>query len=512
MPTSRRTFLLATGAGLAGVVALRSCGGTDQIGGGGDHGDRGGGEADTGGRVLPSKVKVEPFKVPLPVPPVLRPDRSDASSDHYTLVQHTAKAQIVPGHSTEIWGFNGTFPGPTIESRSGRRAVVHLRNELPRPTATHLHGGITPADSDGYPLDVVRPGAGRDYTYPLDQRAATLWYHDHRMDFTGPQVYMGLAGFHIVRDDEDDALPLPDGDREIPLMLADRSFGADGSLHYPSLDPSLRGRPGVLSDYADGVLGDTILVNGAPWPFLEVAAVRYRFRLLNASNARVYRLRLSPAPAGGGGFVQVGGDGGFLAAPVRHDTLAVAPGERFDVVIDFSKYRVGTEVTLANAAGSGGTSRVMRFRVVRGGRDDSSVPARLSDVEQLSAGQAVAHRQFTFKRGKVHGGHGFTINDKAFSPDTVLARPKLGTVELWEFRASATTHPVHIHLGHFQVLARKGGKPGPYDSGWKDTLDLDQGERARVLVRFTGHRGRYVLHCHNLEHEDMAMMGNFEVV
>src|SRR5918994_4457152 len=266
------------------------------------------------GRLLRSEARLpEPFRVPLPVPPVLRPAHSNAQADYYEITQKVGKAEILPGLETEVWGYEGIFPGPTIESRSGRKIVVRQINDLPVPVSTHLHGGRTPPGSDGYPTDLIMPnkedhamgghgsmdmGASRhfkDYTYPLEQRAATLWYHDHRMDFTGPQVWRGLAGFHIIRDEEDDDLPLPGGEKDVPLMICDRSFDNDGSFLYPSLDPSLQGEPGVEDDYMDGVLGDTILVNGAPWPVMEVSNTKYRFRILNASNARRYELALEPS-------------------------------------------------------------------------------------------------------------------------------------------------------------------------------------------------------------------------
>mgnify|MGYP001198374888 FL=1 len=255
---------------------------------------------------------VEPFQVPLPIPPVLKPVRSDASADYYEMVQREATAEILPGYRTTIWGYEGIFPGPTIEARSGRQVIIRQRNELPVPVVTHLHGGVTPPESDGYPTDLILPVSGhagamhhhsgavthgtRDYVYPNQQRAAMLWYHDHRMDFTGPQVYRGLAGLYIIRDEIEDALPLPRGEREVPLVITDRTFTADGELYYPSLDPTLQGRPGVVSSFANGMFGDTILVNGAPWPVLEVGTARYRLRLLNASNARPYLLALDPPP------------------------------------------------------------------------------------------------------------------------------------------------------------------------------------------------------------------------
>ncbi len=486
------------------------------------------------GTLLQSKAKLPaPFRVPLPVPPVLEPVRSDRGADYYELTQKAGQSEILPDLKTEVWGYDGLFPGPTIESRSGRRIVVRHRNELPVPVSTHLHGGRTPPESDGYPTDLIMPkgtehvhsagghgsmGTGgsrhfKDYVYPLEQRAATLWYHDHRMDFTGPQVWRGLAGFHIVRDEEEDALPLPRGEKDVPLMICDRSFDEDGSFLYPSLDPSLLGEPGVEDDYMDGVLGDAILVNGVPWPFMEVSATRYRFRILNASNARRYELDLEPK--NGAPFVQVGSDGGLLGAPIRHRTIRLGHAERFDVVIDFSGYEVGTEVTLKNRLGDGGTADVMRFRVARKENDETTVPRRLSDMaefDELEESRARLTREFRFTRVGEEGRVMWGINGEPFDPERMDARPELGSTEVWHLEAAPAAHPIHLHLVHFKVLSRNGREPLPTDAGWKDTVDLTSGEDARVLVRFDGYRGRYVFHCHNLEHEDMMMMANFEVV
>jgi spore coat protein A, manganese oxidase len=491
---------------------------------------------DLTGRLLRSEARLpEAFRVPLPVPPVLRPMRSDAQADYYEITQKAGKAEILPGLKTQVWGYDGIFPGPTIESRSGRRTVVRHRNELPVPTVVHLHGGKTPPESDGYPTDLILPKAhGRgssahaehssagehshffkDYRYPNDQRAATLWYHDHRIDFTGPQVYKGLAGFYIIRDAEENALPLPTGDKEIPLMICDRSFAEDGSFLYPSVDPTLRGEPGVTRDYMLGVLGDVILVNRVPWPFMEVSNTRYRFRILNASNARRYELALDPEPREGASFVQVGSDGGLLGAPISHRTIPIAQAERFEVVIDFSGYPVGTTVTLANRLGDGRTAEVMQFRVVRKEKEESTVPERLSDTSEFDALDetiAEVQRRFRFTPGGQRNGMPlWTINGKPFDPARMDARPRLGSTEIWELTAGPA-HPVHLHLVHFKVLSRNNGEPLPTDAGWKDTVDLTAGERATVIARFDSYKGKYVFHCHNLEHEDMMMMANFEVV
>src|SRR5262249_52091070 len=350
----------------------------------------------------------------------------------------------------------------------------------------------------------------REYEYPNDQRATTLWYHDHRMDFTGPQVWRGLAGFYLLRDDEEEALPLPRGAREGPLIICDRSFDEDGSVRYPALDPTLREQPGVVHAFMGGVLGDVVLVNGAPWPVLDVARVRYRFRLLNASNARRFELTLDPPPPGGRPFVQIGSDGGLLPAPLEHNRIGIAPAERFDVVVDFSRYASGSVVVLRNLAGSDTTSDVMQFPVGRDERDDSRIPTRLADFERLDPRQAVRTRTFTFTYGTHNGESRWLVNGQPFDPQRMDAQPALGSTEIWHLETDVS-HPIHLHLAPFQVLSQ-GGRPRPTDAGWKDTLDLGAGRVARVIVRFDGYKGRYVFHCHNLEHEDMAMMANFEVV
>ncbi|MEQ7125183.1 multicopper oxidase family protein [Actinopolymorpha sp. B11F2] len=522
----RRTLLgLSAGAGIALAAGLT---GPRIL----HHGGRGTGELLRSRTPLP-----EPFQQPLTTPRVLQPIRTTGDTDYYRIVQRESAAEIIPGVRTPIWGYEGTFPGPTIESRKDRTTVVHHRNELPVPTVVHLHGGHTPADSDGYPTDLLTPAAGwdadhaghgdhaggmhddrariahgeRDYRYPPQQRAATLWYHDHRMDFTGPAVYRGLVGFHLIRDDEEDALDLPSGERELPLMIADRAFDEHGAFAYPSLDPTLRTTPGVQDAYVEGVFGDVILVNGAPWPVHEVAAARYRLRVLNASNARRYDLTLDPPPPGGAGFVQIGSDQGLLDAPRRHDHLPIAPAERYDLIVDFSRYPVGTRVTVRNRLGAGPTALVMQFVVTRREYDPSRIPRKLSDLPRLTREQATTVREFSFHSGPVHGHAGWLIGGKPFSPDHMAATPRLGDVEIWRFAADVH-HPVHLHLVGFQVLTRHGRPPGPYDAGHKDTVDLRPAEAVEVITRFHGYRGRYVFHCHNAEHEDMAMMANFEVI
>jgi spore coat protein A, manganese oxidase len=472
-------------------------------------------------RLLPSFAPLPaPFEIPLRRLPAADPIENDV----YDFTVRAAEARILPGLTTSIWGYDGIFPGPTIEARSGQPVSLRLRNRLPVPIVNHLHGGRTPPEHDGYPTDLILPPGGfaghehdpaarislgdREYIYANDQRAATLWYHDHRMDFTAASVWRGLAGFYILRDAAEEQMPLPRGDREIALMICDRSFEADGSFRYPLRDPQLRDPPAMTDDYMGGVLGDVILVNGTPWPYLEVDAVRYRFRILNASNARRYDLTLDPIPRGGFSFVQIGSDGGFLSAPVPQRSIRIAPAERFDVIVDFSQFKTGSSIRLINTATSGSAGQVMRFDIAKNARDDSKIPVKLSEIPELGGGHSIATREFDFSFG--HLSHEWRINGKPFDPARMDARPKLNSLEIWRIQ-SDFSHPVHLHLVHFQILEH-GGRPSPFDSGWKDTIDLEPGEGASILVRFDGYRGRYVFHCHNLEHEDMRMMANFEVI
>jgi len=495
------------------------------------------------GAELRSAVPLPPaFQVPLPIPPVLKPVSTSGGADRYQITQREATLEILPGVRTSAWTYEGTFPGPTIESRRGRPVTVTHRNELPVPTVVHLHGGRTPAASDGYPTDLVLPKGWheaahtmhtmhdmggmtgmsdpravtseltRDYTFPLDQRPTLLWYHDHRMDFTAPAIWRGLAGLHIVRDDAEESLGLPAGPRELPLMIADRAFDDDGELTYPALDPTLRTQPGVLESYLGGVLGDVILVNGAPWPVHEVDAARYRLRVLNASNARHYDLEAVLDDGRRLDLVQVGADQGLLTAPVTHQSLPIAPAERYDVVIDFARVPVGGRVRIINRLGSGRTRDVMAFHVARKARDDSRVPHVLSkDLPEWRRSDAVRVRDFSFRAGRMHGRHGWLIDGLPFAPARTDVTVRLGDVEVWRLVADVH-HPVHLHLVGFRVLSRGGKAPLPHDAGLKDTISLRPGEAAEIITRFDGYRGRYLFHCHNAEHEDMGMMANLEII
>lgn len=448
----------------------------------------------------PTPTASSAFKVPMPVAPVLAPTRTDTTTDYYDISMAQASASILTGKLTTIWGYNSTTPGPTIKARSGRNVVVRQTNRLSENMSVHLHGGHTPPSSDGHPTAYIFPNAYRDYTYPNNQSAATLWYHDHAMDITGPHVYKGLAGFYILQDDTELGLPLPSGNYDIPIVIQDRLFNSDGSLNYTLDSSTIR----------QGIQGDTILVNGAVQPYFQVANRKYRFRFLDGANASMFELALSSNQP----IVQIGSDGGLLAAPVSRSSILMGPAERMDVVIDFSLYPVGSQVVLNNLQGrSGNTDKIMRFDVVRAESDPSSVPSVLRTIQRLDPSTAVTTRTFNFESG----GHGdspdWVINGLGYDPNRIDATVKLGTTEIWQINnQSGEPHPVHVHDVMFQILDRDGQTPPAWEQGWKDTVLVQSRDSARIIAKFEGNTGLYVFHCHNLEHEDHSMMGQFQVV
>ncbi len=471
------------------------------------------------------------FEAALPIPPVLEPARSDEHGDYYEVEARKSTAAILPGKHTTIWGYNGIFPGPTIKATRGRATHVRFTSKLQTPVVAHLHGGHTPPDSDGWPTDVIFPAGHQvpatsmamghmgqsgqmaeapalkyehNYTYPNDRRAATLWYHDHTMGATGHNVYMGLAGFYLVEDEEEGSLALPRGRYDIPLMLCARQFDHDGSLRF-----NPHGHAGTE--------GDVILVNGAAWPALQVERRKYRFRILNASNATTFTLALSSTLP----FAQIATDGGLMARPVEVPRISMAMAERVEVVIDFSVYADGDSVVLRNTEKPGPLGEIMRFDITGPAvSDHSELPDHLSMIEALTPEAATRTRTFTFGPRPELKFHNppiyWAINGERFDPEHAQANPLLGDVEIWRFVYEKSswkqTHPPHVHLVNFQILDRNGQSPRVHERGWKDTLRLDSGDDVRVIMRFDGYRGRYLMHCHNLEHEDYDMMMRFDVV
>lgn len=427
------------------------------------------------------------FVRPLVIPPELR-------AADVTLTAQEADVQILDGAPTRMWTFNGTFPGPTIRRPAGQATRVTVVNQLPAAAGSltlHNHGNHSAPAEDGQPDSFLVPtGGSRTYTYSgiengSNERGATQWYHDHRMDTTGRNVWMGLAGMYIIEDDE--ALGLPAGEFDVPLLITDRSFDSANQLSY-SFD-------------ATGVTGDHLLVNGVVQPHFEVGDRRYRFRILNASNIRDYELELS----NGAQLTQIGTEAGLLPAPVSRQQILIGPAERVDVVIDFSGL-LGQNVVLLNRAGRGATSEIMQFRVRRDLTDGSTVPASLRPLDTV--GEPTVTRVWDF--GRKNGA--WTINGLPFNTSRVDAQPVLGTTEKWVLRnTGGWSHVVHIHDVDQQLISRNGAPPGAHELT-KESWHIGGGQTVEVKLRFTDHVGKYVLHCHVLEHEDMAMMSQFEVV
>src|SRR6185369_11669420 len=521
----------------------------------------------------------------LPIPATIRPSGTLNGMPLYDVRMRRFSQQLHRGMpATTLWGYNSMYPGPTFEVRRGSPIAVRWENELPGihflpidnaihgadckfpqvRTVVHLHGAKTLPDSDGYPeawftYNFRKTGSvfkNRIYQYPNDQQATMLWYHDHAMGITRLNVYAGLAGMYLIRDDHEDSLGLPSGKYEIPLLIQDRFFNGDGSLLYPvqvPTDPDERVPPIWIPEF----FGDTVLVNGKVWPFLEVEPRKYRFRILNGSNARVYHMTLQestetgqrlhrPGPV----FNQVGSDGGLLPAPVTRSDLLMAPAERLDVVVDFSGLDGKTFVldNDANAPYPDGDDivppDVMMFKVSRrlDDPDRSRVPAVLNTVPLLDPASAVKTRDVVL--GEITSAEPFAnpimamINGAMWS-DPVTEAPKAGTTEIWRLiNTTGDAHPMHLHLVQFQVLdvqpfdldqyptalvpTGPAQAPANYERpAWKDTVVSLPGTITRIIAKFDlpkgtpvrpGEKFRYVYHCHILEHEENEMMRPYDVV
>jgi FtsP/CotA-like multicopper oxidase with cupredoxin domain len=361
------------------------------------------------------------------------------------------------------------------------------------PTAgemtVHNHGNHSSAESDGQPDTLlITTGAARTYTFEgieegNDQRGKMQFYHDHRMDVTGRNVWMGLTGMYIV-DDPADPPTLPSGQFDLPLAIADRQFDANNQIPYV-FNPN-------------GVTGDKFLVNGVYQPYLEVSDRKYRFRILNASNFRTYFLELST----GDSFIQIGTESGLLPIPVTRTGMRIGPAERLDVVVNFAG-ELGQNIYLVDAMTG---TQMLQFRVTQQVTDDSSIPATLRPLPDI--GEPTVTRNGTFNQTAGH----WTINGLRFDPNRVDARPVLSTTEKWVFtNPTGQAHTVHIHDVSQQCVSRNGGACYPYET-MKETWYLEPGEVLEVKLKFTDHTGMYMLHCHMVEHEDDRMMTQFEVV
>jgi spore coat protein A, manganese oxidase len=499
--------------------------------------------------LLPDKLAR--FVDPLPIPPALRATEQRANplnpSEQLDYLRIAMRPADVRVHrdlaATGMWSYNGSVPGPTIEVRSGRPLWVDWVNELPADhflpidhtlcgagadlpkvrTAVHVHGACVPPESDGFPQDWKTPGQTCRAIYPMQQDAATLWYHDHAMGIERLNQYAGLFGFFLIRDPHEDALALPAAEFEIPLVLCDRLFYADGQLHYPDSGD-------ISAPWVPEIYGDTVMVNGRLFPYLEVQPRPYRFRVLNASNTRFFRFSLS----NGMPWTQIGSDQGLLASPVEVKDLTLACAERADLILDFSSM-AGQRFKLINQS-----QEVMEIRVgatpVAGGTESLAhsgfvVPGRLRAIARIPESAAVRTRTLTlneYTHPKTHVM--LMLLDGKYWHDPVTETPQLDSIEIWNLiNTTQDLHPIHLHLVRFQLLDRRAfdvddflnyGKfhyvgdpapPEPGETGWKDTIPAHPETVTRIIVPFKGYPGRYVWHCHLLEHAANEMMRPFEV-
>jgi spore coat protein A len=542
-----------------------------------------------------SQALLDPLSQPkfvnsLPIPSVI--DGKGGGTLHVTAKQFEHSMGIIDpvtklALKTKVWGYEGTFPGPTILAKKNTALDVYWHNGLKDvsnnpiqhflpvdktlhwayssgiasletdgvPLVTHLHGGHTESASDGLPMawvtpngktgeDFIKGGDVSPYHYTNDQEAATLWYHDHAMGLTRLNVYAGLAGFYLLSDENEQALKsankLPADPYDIGLVIQDRMFTADGQLHYPSTLVPAAGAPipptpSALPEF----YGDFILVNGKTWPKLEVEPRQYRFRLLNGSDSRFYNMSLSNGQV----FYEIGSDNGFLPSPLKANSILLAPGERKDIVIDFTK-DLGQTIILNNNAKSpfpSGTivnpktsGQVMAFVVnkpINTGIAQTTLPASLRpSITPLTTNippRQVILYEATDSYGRLMPSLGTVSNGVMAYMDAATEMPQLNTTEIWEvFNETMDAHPIHLHAVTMQMINRQKftatvdpitGKPTniklkglptaplPDEKGWKDTWVMYPGEVTRVIAKFDL-EGMYVWHCHILSHEDNEMM------
>jgi len=487
--------------------------------------------------------------------PTLTRNATAAAASSFTpdieieLVAQPDEIQVLPGPPTAVWRYvgrvlrgpaealepiAGSYAGPILRFRTGQKVRIRYLNRIPQPSIVHWHGLIVPDRMDGHPRDAVAPGGEYLYEFEVRNRAGTYWFHPHPDGLTGTQVYGGLAGLILVSDEEERAAKLPDAGREIPIVLADRTFDTSNQLVYEgAMGPGMMGA-------MTGFFGDRILANGRSSLAFPDAGGAYRVRLLNGSNSRIYRIARSDRKP----LVAIGSDGGLLAAPETRPFVVLGPAERAELWLDFHDASVGTRVALvAEPLDFGGPGmgmmggmmgRVMpgrpvqraatqAFAVFTVGRGAAKqlLPARLAELPPAAVPRDSDLREFAITLNGMRWG----INGRTFEMNGVapFERVRFGTTEVWEFNnrtpMMAIPHPMHVHSAQFRVIERSGTPPGLQglregflDGGLKDTVLVLPGERVRVLASFNAFRGLFVYHCHNLVHEDMGMMRNFLVV
>jgi FtsP/CotA-like multicopper oxidase with cupredoxin domain len=457
----------------------------------------------------------------LKIPPLMKDEDPETDAMDITLRAARGETSFFGAQNyTQTLGYNGSYLGPAIKVQRGQTLHARVINELDEDTTLHWHGMKVVGHKDGGPHYTFAPGETWEVSFPVDQPAATLWFHPHLHGRTGKQVYMGLAGVLIVEDDISRDLDLPEdyGKNDIPLVIQDKRFSRNGELVYLT----------HMMDIMQGMMGDVPIVNGTYNPYLEVGREMVRFRLVNGSNARVFDLFFEDNRT----FWQIASDGGLLSSPVQTRFLTLAPGERAEILVDFSNSQYGDRAILRSPE-----FEILACLVSNNGRaKQGSIPRNLAQIAPLDTSQADRNRTF------VLSGMGpmVSINGRQFDLDRIDEVVKFNDTEIWEIRnemfqggpmggnimrgmgrtgrmggrgmpmARAMAHPFHIHGVQFRVIERDGSAPPINERGWKDTVLVYPYETVRVLVQFQK-KGKFVYHCHILEHDDMGMMGSFVV-
>jgi spore coat protein A len=495
----------------------------------------GGGEVFAAASKLAAKNTPTLFTNAFRRPPVLMPTETGIDDlgpfAKYRLTQKLGQANIVPGLQTTLAGYNGIFPGPTVKVPQGTRTELRIANHLTTSTlhggafstVTHLHGSASLPQYDGYANDQTQPGCCKKYQYPNWQQARTLWYHDHDHGNTAQNVFGGLAAQYHLSDPYERA-QLPQGEFDVPLIVSDMSFNANGSVRFDDADHA-------------GFMGDTILVNGVAWPKMKVKPRVYRFRVLAAGISRSFRFALST----GEPFYIVATDAGMTPNVAAVSSWRHGVAERYEVLIDFRKYKVGTKIELKNLSNKNNvdfanTGKIMQFEVVAdsGPKDTYAIPKTLDvgpqpwanrgaiEVMKLKPEMAKARRRVRVQRKNgIWTINGETWHDVESSDfQRVLGNPQPYDVEIWDLvnESGGWFHPLHIHLIDAQIIGRNttpDGKAHAWERGGKDVFYLGENETVTALMQFnTGDGndgGRYMTHCHNLVHEDSDMMIQFAV-
>lgn len=423
------------------------------------------------------------------------------------------------GVVTKVFALNGSVPSPMLRTRRGETFDVKLENRLKSELILHWHGLTPPEAADGHPRYAVPSGADYHYRFTLAERPGLYWYHSHTHMKVSEHTFKGIGGLILVEDPKEEALGLPSGEREIPLILQDRQVDERGRPEYPDQGYG----------YMGGYMGPEAFGNGVHQPFLELDSALYRFRVLNGSNARTFRLERSD----GRPLVVIGNDGGLLDRPYTVPTIDFAPAERLDLLLDLSDVPVGRSVWLRSApfdmppdsqeirgfgARQGDPIDLVELRVTRKVGEPVRIPEALAPVPGPDPAASVKERRFKWGSDRDYWTRSMMqhqINGKIYEMDRIDFTVPFGQTEIWTFQNDGRyAHPIHIHSTHFRVVSRTGGRNQvfPWESGGlKDTVLMLPGETVKIAVSFTAQRGLFLLHCHNLEHEDAGMMMNFAV-